>query len=461
MTLELRVLSGSRAGTDLRFDKPEVTVGRHAMSDLRFDPQQDLDVSTRHAEIREAGAVWIVADQGSTNGTLVNGERVVGEHVLNDGDIISFGANGPRVEVRGVGVTAPRTVLQSANAAPATPSAKPRVDTGVRVAIAVDEKMKSTRRTFALAIGALVVVGIAGFTYTQRQGAAREKEVAALLARGDSNNRALQASLASMRPGDTAMMNRMKMEIAQRESELERARAMVASGSLTKGSVEELSRKMQGSAIPQMDYARVRDANDAAVAMVVSDLDGKNLAGTAFSISAAGLMVTNRHVVHTESGAPARRVAVLFANTKGWMPAHIVRVSDTDDLALIQVDVPGIRPVVSGVSRTGSLAAVGSAVASIGYPLANDTPMEGAELSSLTARTTLTSGMVSKRLDDVLQMDSFAGHGSSGSPLFDATGNVVGVIYGGAKESGGRIVYAVPAPRLTAFLGADGTSLLR
>jgi hypothetical protein len=32
--------------------------------------------------------------------------------------------------------------------------------------------------------------------------------------------------------------------------------------------------------------------------------------------------------------------------------------------------------------------------------------------------------------------------------VFDAHGHVIGVIYGGQKESGGRIVYAVPAPKV-------------
>jgi putative serine protease PepD len=192
----------------------------------------------------------------------------------------------------------------------------------------------------------------------------------------------------------------------------------------------------------------------------VSELDGTPIAGTAFGVNSSGAMVTNRHVVRSEAGHPPTRMVVLFANTSRWLPAHVVRLSSTDDLALIQVDEAGARPVVKGVSKVGAGAQVGAAVASIGYPLANDTPMEGEGLK-ITARTTLTPGTVSKRLDDVIQIDSYAGHGSSGSPLFDASANVVGVIYGGARESAGRIVYAVPAQRLAAFLGADGAGVLR
>ncbi len=64
---------------------------------------------------------------------------------------------------------------------------------------------------------------------------------------------------------------------------------------------------------------------------------------------------------------------------------------------------------------------MGARVMSIGYPHAVDTPMEGEGLH-VTARTTSAAGTVSKRLGDVLQIDSYAGKGSSGSPVFDADG---------------------------------------
>jgi len=86
--------------------------------------------------------------------------------------------------------------------------------------------------------------------------------------------------------------------------------------------------------------------------------------------------------------------------------------------------------------------------------------MEGSGMN-ITASTTSTLGTVSKRLSTVIQIDSYAGHGSSGSPLFDSAGHVVGVIYGGARESAGRIVYAVPAQRIASFLGADGAGVIK
>ena len=461
MTLELRVLSGSRAGARATFDERVVSVGRHAMSDLRFDPQTELDVSTKHAEFREVAGSWSIMDQGSTNGTFVNGERIASERPLANGDIVSFGANGPRVEVNGIANSArtspPPTMLRASE--PSGQRSTPqRLDTNVRVAQQVAKHTKSMRRTFALSLGAFVLIGGGAILWMQRQSATQVAELTALAARSDSATAALRSTIAEMRPADSALKARLQEELTQRESSRAQVQEAIAGGKATKGSLERLSKPLPAEA--QIDYKRIRAMNDAAVAMVVSDLDGTPTAGTAFSINAGGAMVTNRHIVRTEAGHPSARIAVLFANTATWMPAHVVRVSTTDDLALIQLDVPGARPVVNGVSRLGAGAEVGAAVASIGYPLANDTPMEGEGLK-ITARTTLTGGTVSKRLDDVIQLDSFAGHGSSGSPLFDASANVVGVIYGGARESNGRIVYAVPAQRLAAFLAADGAGVLR
>ncbi len=470
MTIELRVLSGTRAGTREQFEKSLVTVGRDTLSDLRFDPQTELDVSTRHAELRSANGVWTIHDQGSTNGTFVNGERVADAHRLSDGDVVSFGANGPRVEVRGVGDpmgigagAAPPTALRpSVPLSSATPS-KPRMDTTMRVAVAVEEQTRSLRRNFMIAGGALIAAGVVGFVFWQRQVSAREQKLISMFAKAESAMVALQQTAATRRPGDSLYAAALRDTLEARKRDVAQARKLIESGDATTANVSELSRKLNRAALMQQSVSavsKVHALNDAAVAMLASDFDGKFLAGTAFGITPGGLLVTNRHTVQTEAGVPAQRMMVIFANTKKWLRAKVVRVSETDDLALIQVEDPGTYPVVAGVSRAGAEASVGAPVASIGYPGATDTPMEGSGMN-ITARTTSTPGTVSKRLDDVIQIDSYAGHGSSGSPLFDSTGNVVGVIWGGAAESNGRIVYAVPAQRLSAFIGTDAARFVR
>ncbi|HKN69279.1 MAG TPA: FHA domain-containing protein, partial [Gemmatimonadaceae bacterium] len=62
MPIELRILTGARGGHRERFDKPVVALGRHLQCDLRFDPEADLDVSARHAEIIAEGNTYQLRD---------------------------------------------------------------------------------------------------------------------------------------------------------------------------------------------------------------------------------------------------------------------------------------------------------------------------------------------------------------------------------------------------------------
>ena len=75
MKPKLRILSGARAGYTEVFSKPSIAVGRHGSCELRLDPEQDLDVSTKHAVVLLKGNRWHVRDAGSRNGTFVNGQR--------------------------------------------------------------------------------------------------------------------------------------------------------------------------------------------------------------------------------------------------------------------------------------------------------------------------------------------------------------------------------------------------
>ena len=57
MRAQITFLSGSRAGQTSIFSQPHVTIGRHPQCELQFDPEADLDVSSRHATIRLEGAL--------------------------------------------------------------------------------------------------------------------------------------------------------------------------------------------------------------------------------------------------------------------------------------------------------------------------------------------------------------------------------------------------------------------
>ena len=77
-------------------ESPRFTIGRGAENSLCIPATV---VSRSHAELIRVGANYLLRDIGSTNGSFVNGERVT-EQMLNDGDTLRFGANGPEATFR-------------------------------------------------------------------------------------------------------------------------------------------------------------------------------------------------------------------------------------------------------------------------------------------------------------------------------------------------------------------------
>ena len=71
----LAFLTGPHASTVQGLEQPQIVIGREEGDVVTRDPE----TSRRHAllEIHRDGTVWI-SDQQSTNGTLVNGERITG-----------------------------------------------------------------------------------------------------------------------------------------------------------------------------------------------------------------------------------------------------------------------------------------------------------------------------------------------------------------------------------------------
>ena len=76
-------------GDEISLDSNRTLIGRDVDADVRLDAEE---VSRRHALIwREGSDVWI-ADLGSSNGSLVNTDRVAGPMLIANGDSIVFGS---------------------------------------------------------------------------------------------------------------------------------------------------------------------------------------------------------------------------------------------------------------------------------------------------------------------------------------------------------------------------------
>jgi DNA-binding response OmpR family regulator len=66
----------------------QTTLGRAVECDIVV---ADKSISREHARIRQDGRHWTLEDLGSTNGTMLNGERIITLVNLRDGDILQVG----------------------------------------------------------------------------------------------------------------------------------------------------------------------------------------------------------------------------------------------------------------------------------------------------------------------------------------------------------------------------------
>lgn len=478
MKAQLRYLSGARTGQVDVFTKAYIALGRHPLSDARFDADRDLEVSSQHAAILRQGDQFILRDLGSRNGTFVNGKPVTGDVPLEDGAVIGFGRKGPSVEFHVIDRNAPpdpvtdglRSSAQHlassreqirAVAAPATAAghqAPGRPNTSVRIAAEVSRQTRHLRRATKVLLGLLVVTA-AGLGWIEWNGARSTREVAALQARADSLTHAAQELLTRFQ---SELQN---VRAALQESQAEAARLRTALGTAGSSgdtaavarlrtqldSVEARQRGLSDAAA--VDYREISQRNVDAVALIVVKFsDVEVFSGTAFAVDSEGTLVTNKHVLAGEDGT--RRplgIAVKFAGSEQWFQGRLLGVADSADVGVLKVDIRGGTPRIAGFATATSPVQRGDPVAIVGYPLGEDLPMER-EGSAAVADPTLTVGTVSKVLQDLIQIDGYGAPGSSGSPIFDRQGLVVGILYGGPRESHGRIVYAVPATAVLELL---------
>lgn len=183
---------------------------------------------------------------------------------------------------------------------------------------------------------------------------------------------------------------------------------------------------------PQMREFMERFFGEAIPKKPRGPMDGRSL-GSGFIIDAAGLVVTNHHVI-----GDADEIEVILED--GRVFAATVRGSDKrTDLALLEIDADEPLPFVS--FGDSDHARVGDWVIAIGNPFG----LGG----------TTTSGIVSARGRDInngpyvdyIQIDASINRGNSGGPLFNNAGEVIGVNTAIFSPNGGSvgIGFAIPA----------------
>jgi len=455
-------LSGARAGQLEAFRKGYIGLGRHPLSDVRFDAERDLDVSSRHAAIVRKTEGFVLQDLGSRNGTFVNGQRVTADTLLRDGDVIGFGANGPALEFAVIETDAdlpataaaeglaerassPREVIHAAPR-PTTP----RPSTGVRIRTEVARQTAQLRRTTKILIVLLLIVGT-GFSWMQWDGRRRANELRELQLRADSlmrESRALASHFQTELQGVRDALKASQDETARLRSELNASGGDASSVARLRTELDAAERRQRAlaSAVGGVDYRAISHRNQDAVAIVLVEYtDGERFSGTAFAFDSLGTMVTNKHILVGEDGTKTpRRLGVVFSGSTQFWRGELVGVSPEADIGVFRVSIKGGTPRIAGLARTREGLERGDPVAILGYPLGFDLPMES-QGGQPIAEPTLTVGTVSKALTAVVQVDAYGAPGSSGSPIFDREGKVIAMLYGGERESNGKIIFAVPA----------------
>lgn len=173
--------------------------------------------------------------------------------------------------------------------------------------------------------------------------------------------------------------------------------------------------------------------------------------GTGFFVTADGYALTNHHVIDG-----CRTISMM--TDRGAQPARVVRVDETNDLALLFVENTSKAAFANFRAAPGIRAGDGVVVA--GFPL--PTVLQNG-LNVTVGNVSSLAGLGGNSA--LLQMTAPVQPGNSGGPLLDMAGNVVGVIVSKldalamAKETGSipeNINFAVQGSIARLFLEAQG-----
>ncbi len=175
-----------------------------------------------------------------------------------------------------------------------------------------------------------------------------------------------------------------------------------------------------------------KNQSDAIVLVAVKSKGGGKL-GTGFVVSTDGLIVTNAHVVKG-----AKTIYIKLKNNRVYSNARVIKADRKKDIVLLKIKAQGLKTVRLGNSNQIT---IGQRVVSIGNPLG----LENTIADGLISGTREVGGL------KMFQISVPLSQGSSGGPLFNLKGEVIGVTT--ASLSGGQnLNFALPINEVKAFV---------
>jgi len=168
--------------------------------------------------------------------------------------------------------------------------------------------------------------------------------------------------------------------------------------------------------------------------------------GTGFVVDASGIVATNLHVIAGET-----ELVAVFADKRQLPVVEVVAYSERHDLALLRVRVPGSKPLVALPIGDSDLLRPGDPVVAIGDPLGLEDTVSNGLVSAIR---TIDAKLV------VLQISAPIAPGSSGGPIFDDHGEVIGVATAFARE-GQNLGFGMPSRYVKDLIAAPRPIALR
>lgn len=162
------------------------------------------------------------------------------------------------------------------------------------------------------------------------------------------------------------------------------------------------------------------------------------VSGSGFIVSSDGYILTNYHVIEYAYKGNYAVTVMLHDGTR--YEASIVGVEDCNDIAVLKIDASGLDPVAFGDSDKLS---VGDDVYAVGNPLGElEFSMTTGHVSALDRLITTDE---STEAINMFQIDAAVNSGNSGGPVYNANGEVVGIVTAKYSDTGVEgLGFAIP-----------------
>ena len=162
------------------------------------------------------------------------------------------------------------------------------------------------------------------------------------------------------------------------------------------------------------------------------------VSGSGFIISEDGYILTNYHVIeYADKGG--YKISVMTHDGTRY-DAAIVGSEESNDIAVLKIDATGLKPVTLGDSDAIQ---VGDEVHAVGNPLGElEFSMTNGRVSALDRMITTENGADAINM---FQIDAPVNSGNSGGPVYNAQGEVIGIVTAKYQSTGVEgLGFAIP-----------------